>query len=166
MHWTSRRSNGFGITPRVELNREFSIRSCAAVVPMRHFFCESSESGCLTFITREEPMVGNLEKRQHIRCSTKGSISLFSKVWASKQIKARLVNIGEQGICFTTDKKLVPGTTILCRRSNDHCLDPDDGEECRLKSINVLTVKWCQESSHKKRQTYTVGANLRPHGNE
>ena len=120
------------------------------------------ENSELLIVTQKECMANNLEKRLSNRRSTEGSISLFSKVWMFKKNQGRLLNISERGICFTTDKKLVPGTTFLCKRINGDCFDPDSGEGCRLNTNNVLTVKWCQEGSHKNQDLYTIGANIRP----
>ena len=113
----------------------------------------------LAIASKEEPMANDLEKRISARHSIEGSIILHSSIGRSKEFDARLLNFSEQGICFTTKTKMVPGTTILFKASNDCHLFAEDDADCQLRSISMVTVKWCHESSQKDQPIYIIGAN-------
>ncbi len=104
-------------------------------------------------------MANDLEKRISARHSIEGPITLHSSIGRSKEFDARLLNFSEQGICFTTKTKMVPGTTILFKASNDCHLLAEDDPDCQLRSISMVTVKWCHESSQKDQPIYIIGAN-------
>jgi hypothetical protein len=99
-----------------------------------------------------------LEKRIFTRHPSQGSITLYSSIGTFKEIDAKLLNISEQGICFTTNKELVPGTTILFKAANDICVSADNHEDCQLRTISLVTVKWCRESLHEDQTIHTIGA--------
>ncbi|HSO18164.1 MAG TPA: hypothetical protein VLT88_01830 [Desulfosarcina sp.] len=103
-------------------------------------------------------MADDLEKRIAARRSTEGSITLYSSIGAYKEINGHLLNISEQGISFTTDTRLVPGTTILFKASNDSFPCADKGEAWQLRTISLVTVKWCHQGSSTDRSLYVVGA--------
>ena len=104
-------------------------------------------------------MAKTLEKRISDRHSIAGPITLHSSIGVSKEYDAHLLNFSEQGICFTTKTKMVPGTTILFKATNDRHLFAEDVADCQLRSISMVTVKWCHESSQKDRSVYIIGAN-------
>ena len=104
-------------------------------------------------------MAIDLEKRIASRHPIEGPITLHTTILKSKEINARLLNFSEQGICFTTNKKLVPGTTIMFKASNECHYFAEDYEDCQLRSMSMVTVKWCHESSQKDQTFYVVGAN-------
>lgn len=107
----------------------------------------------------EEVMMTNrLEKRISARYASNGSIILYSTIGACREIAGNLVNVSEQGICFTTDRKLVPGTTVLFKASPDSYRSTHDEDSCQLRTISLVTVKWCHESSHPENTVHTIGA--------
>ena len=103
-------------------------------------------------------MASNLEKRISVRRTTKGSITLYSSIGACKEIDGHLLNISEQGICFTTTTRLAPGTTILFKATNADYACTGREVECQLRTISLVTVKWCHESSQYDLPCYIVGA--------
>lgn len=108
-------------------------------------------------------MTNDLEKRISSRHPIEGPITLNSTTGTSKEIDAHLLNFSEQGICFTTKMKLVPGTTILFKASKGWRLSAEDDADCQLRSISLVTVRWCHESSNKNQPIYIMGANYMIH---
>jgi len=104
-------------------------------------------------------MANILEKRIASRHSINGPITLHSSILTSRGIDAHLLNFSDQGICFATDTKLIPGTTILFEASDDCHLMAEKQADCELLSSRMVTVKWCHQNSRKGRTVYTVGAN-------
>jgi len=103
-------------------------------------------------------MANELEKRISNRHSNEGQITLHSSIGTSKEFDAHLLNISEQGICFTTKTKMVPGSTILFKASNECYLFAEEDADCQLRSTSMVTVKWCHESSQKGQLYYIIGA--------
>lgn len=99
-----------------------------------------------------------IEKRIASRHLTKGPITLNSSILTSSDIDARLLNFSDQGICFTTNRKLIPGTTILFRTSNECHLNQEVYADSLLRSTGIVTVKWCHENSGDDKSLFTVGA--------
>ena len=104
-------------------------------------------------------MAIDLEKRIASRHSIEGPITLHTNIGTPKEFDAHLLNFSEQGICFTTKQQLVPGTTILFKASNECHYFAEDFEDCQLRSISMVTVKWCHETSQEDQPFYMVGAN-------
>ncbi len=104
-------------------------------------------------------MANHIEKRNSDRHLIEGPITLHSSIGTSKEFDAHLHNFSEQGICFTTKTKMVPGTTILFKASNDCHMFAEDDADCQLRSISMVTVKWCHESSQKDQPVFIIGAN-------
>ena len=69
---------------------------------------------------KEVSMANDHKKRISNRHSIKGPITLYSTIGMSKEFDAHLLNFSEQGICFTTKTKMVPGTTMLLKASNEY----------------------------------------------
>lgn len=103
-------------------------------------------------------MASRLEKRISARRASKGSITLYSTIGAYREITGNLVNISEQGICFTTDRKLAPGTTVLFKASPESFGGTQDESRCQLRTISLVTVKWCHANSHPEDAVHTIGA--------
>ena len=108
---------------------------------------------------KEKPMSNHHEKRNFSRHNVDGPITLHPTIWTSRDINAHLLNFSEQGICFYTDKQFIPGTTILFKSSKENYLSTDDNDDCQLRSISLVTVKWCHESSQKDLPIHIIGAN-------
>lgn len=104
-------------------------------------------------------MSNHHEKRNSCRHTVGGSITLHPTIRRSRDFNAHLLNFSEQGICFSTEKQLIPGTTILFKASKDNYLSADNDDNCQLRSISLVTVKWCQESEQKDQPTHIIGAN-------
>ena len=103
-------------------------------------------------------MAKDLEKRIASRHPVEGPIVLRTMILSSREINAHLLNFSEQGICFTADTKLIPGTTILYKASSECHLFADNHADCQLRSMSMVTVKWCHESSAHGQSVYTIGA--------
>ena len=99
-----------------------------------------------------------IEKRVASRHLIKGPIVLYSNIMTSREIDAHLLNFSDNGICFTTNRKLVPGTTIFLRTSNECHVGSENHDDCQLRSISMVTVKWCHENPGDEKPLYTVGA--------
>jgi hypothetical protein len=99
------------------------------------------------------------EKRNFSRHIVGGPITLHPTIRMARDINAHLHNFSEQGICFSTDKQLAPGTTILFKASKDNFINADNDGDCQLRSISLVTVKWCQESAQKDQTIHIIGAN-------
>ena len=112
----------------------------------------------LAVAAKEVSMANNHKKRISNRHSIEGPITLYSTIGTSKEFDAHLLNFSEQGICFTTKTKMVPGTTVLFRASNDCHLFAENCAECELRSFRMVTVKWRHESSLKDQPIYKIGA--------
>lgn len=107
----------------------------------------------------EERMGNYIEKRISPRHPVTGPISLHSTIGTPMNINATVHNCSEEGICFSSGREFTAGTTILFRASNSGyictCKDRDD---CLLRSISFVTVKWCRESQEEGRPVYEMGA--------
>ncbi|WP_372683631.1 hypothetical protein [Desulfosarcina sp.] len=110
---------------------------------------------------KEKPMANPHEKRNSSRHTVGGPITLHPTIRASRDINAHLLNFSEQGICFSTDKQLIPGTTLLFKASKDNYLSADRDDDCQLRSISLVTVKWCHESAKQDQPQpiHIIGAN-------
>ena len=117
----------------------------------------------LAIAVKEVAMANDLKKRMSIRHPIEGPITLHSSIETSNGSDAHLLNFSEQGICFTTNTKLIPGTSILFKASKGWRLSAEDDADCQLRSISMVTVKWCHESSKKDRPIYIVGASYMIH---
>ena len=104
-------------------------------------------------------MANDPEKRISARHPIEGPITLNSPIGTSTEFDAHLLNFSEQGMCFTTKTKLTPGTTILFKATKDWLLSAEDDADCQLRSIGMVTVKWCHEISQKNWPIYVIGAN-------
>jgi hypothetical protein len=108
---------------------------------------------------RKERMGNYIEKRISPRHSVNGPITLHSTIGTPMNVKATVRNCSEEGICFSSSRRFTTGTTILFRSSNSGyvctCKDRDD---CLLRSISFVTVKWCRESQEDGRPVYEMGA--------
>ena len=108
-------------------------------------------------------MVNDLDKRISARHPIEGPITLNFPIGSSNEFDAHLLNFSEQGMCFTTKTKLTPGTTIMFKASKKWLLSAEDDADCQLRSISMVTVRWCQESSLKDHPNYIIGANYMIH---
>jgi hypothetical protein len=117
----------------------------------------------LAFASKEVPMVNDLEKRISARHPIEGPITLNSPIGSSNEVDAHLLNFSKQGMCFTTKTKLTPGTTVLFKASKKWLLSAEEDADCQLRSISMVTVRWCQESSLKNQPVYIIGANYMIH---
>ena len=104
-----------------------------------------------------------LEKRISCRHKIQGVITLHTSFMTPNVINAYLLNHSEEGICFSSTKKLVPGTTILFRSVDNQSFATEDDDSCQLRSISMVTIKWCQESSRSYKPVYIYGANYVTH---
>ena len=103
-------------------------------------------------------MANELEKRISDRFCLEGPITLQNTIMTSKELNANLLNYSEQGICFATGTKLAPGTTVLFKTRNDSDLFTDLHADCQLRSMSMVTVKWCHERLHQNPPDYLIGA--------
>ncbi len=104
-------------------------------------------------------MASFLEKRKSTRHDAKGSITLYSSIVPTMNIHASILDVSHEGISFSANKRLAPGTTILYKASMDSCLCPNKEGACQLHSISFVTVKWCNGGiTHEDRTIYTMGA--------
>ncbi|WP_319524369.1 hypothetical protein [uncultured Desulfosarcina sp.] len=104
--------------------------------------------------------MGNyIEKRISPRHPIAGPITLHSTIGTPMNVKATVRNCSEEGICFLSSRKFTTGTTILFKTSNGEytcaCKDRDD---CLLRSISFVTVKWCREGQENGLPAYEMGA--------
>ena len=97
------------------------------------------------------------EKRNHARYDCKGPMILRYTHMAARQIEAGLLNFSEQGIRFASKHPLMPGTTIIVHASADNYRRMPAGVACQLRSIGLVTIKWCRESSRKGRPIHEMG---------
>ena len=104
-------------------------------------------------------MSNHHEKRNSCRHTVGGSITLHPTIRTSRDINAYLLNISEQGICFSTGKQLIPDTIILFKASKDNYLNADNDHDCQLRSISLVTVKWCHECAQQDHPIHVIGAN-------
>lgn len=104
-------------------------------------------------------MASYLEKRKFTRHSTEGTITLYSTIMAIRDTNANLLDFSDDGICFSTAKRMTPGTTILFKSSSNNYLRADEEAGCQVKSISLVTVKWCRKSSKKDHPDHIIGAN-------
>lgn len=104
-------------------------------------------------------MEKDLEKRISPRHSIEGPITLHFTIGTPMEVNAHVLNCSEEGICFSSNKRLTPGTTILFKASTvNYVCSCKNKENCLLRSISMVTVKWCHESSQKGQTIYIMGA--------
>jgi hypothetical protein len=108
-------------------------------------------------------MANDPEKRISARHPIEGPITLNHPLGTSNEFDAHLLNFSEQGMCFTTRTKMVPGSTIMFKAPKGWSLSAEDDADCQFRSISMVTVRWCNESSVKNRPIYIIGANYMIH---
>jgi len=101
----------------------------------------------------------DIEKRISARHPVTGPITLHSTIGIPMNIKATVRNCSEEGICFSSSRRFTAGTTILFRASNgEYACTCKDRDDCLLRSISFVTVKWCRESQENGLPAYEMGA--------
>ena len=107
-------------------------------------------------------MATDPEKRSSVRHAIQGVITLHTSLMTPDIINAHILNCSEEGICFASTKKSLTGTTIFYRLADGSFSLKGDNEGCRMLSVGMLTVKWCQESSNDEHPVYIYGAAYMP----
>ena len=103
-------------------------------------------------------MTNHPEKRNTTRHRSQGPITLAPAIGTSRDIHAHLLNFSRQGICFSASKPLIPGQTILFRSSTANFADSNNARDCQLRSISLVTVKWCRKHSRQGPSIHEMGA--------
>jgi len=104
-------------------------------------------------------MASYLEKRKSTRLNTEGTIILYSNIKSIKDTNANLIDFSDEGISFSTSKRMSPGTTIFFKSGINNCLGAEEDAGSQIKAIGLVTVKWCRNSS--KKDHYEIGANYK-----
>jgi len=100
-----------------------------------------------------------IEKRISPRHAVTGAITLHSTLGTPMNVKATVRNCSEEGVCFLSSRRFTAGTTILFRASNgEYACSCKDRDDCLLRSISFVTVKWCHESQENGLPVYEMGA--------
>ena len=102
-------------------------------------------------------MTRYLEQRNSTRYNTEGTITLYSTIMSIKDTNADLLDFSDEGIRFSTVKRLAPGTTIFFKSSSRSYSRAHAEADSQVKSMSLITVKWCRNSP--KKEHYEVGAN-------
>ena len=116
----------------------------------------------VAIIGKEASMATDREKRSSTRHAIQGVISLHTSLMTPDIINAHILNCSEEGICFTSTKQISTGTTIFYRLADESFVIKGDKEGCKMLSIGMVTVKWCQESSNHEHPVYIYGATYVP----
>lgn len=102
-------------------------------------------------------MANHLEKRNTPRHPINRPITLHPTISASRMINANLLNFSEQGISFSSDKPLIPGTTIFFRASSDNYRQSVHEVGGQPRSISLMTIKWCKENPKQEKSIHEMG---------
>ncbi len=98
------------------------------------------------------------EKRNYARHQRAGRITLLYTHSQSRQIEADLLNFSEQGISFFSRRPLMPGTTFIVRAPLENYQHMPAEAGCQLRSMGLVTIKWCQEGTLAGRPIHAMGA--------
>jgi len=102
-------------------------------------------------------MASYIDQRKSTRYNTEGTITLYSTIMSIKDTNADLLDFSGEGIRFSTAKRMAPGTTIFFKSSSKNYLPTDEVADSQVKSMGLVTVKWCRNRS--KEEQFEVGAN-------
>jgi len=103
------------------------------------------------------------EKRASDRYLNDGSITISFTPCRFKDRKAQLLNVSECGLCFRSDTPLTPGTTVFVRASEGIYENLDSDAVCRLRTMGMVTVKWCRAMKRADRTDHEIGASYLLH---
>jgi PilZ domain len=101
-------------------------------------------------------MKSNAEKRACERhyCAADIAFSYFNK---THSYHAEILNVGLNGMCFKSNLRLQPGSTVCIRltkpQRNGSCSGLCEG----LRSVTLAEVKWCSELPRANALPYGVG---------
>ena len=101
-------------------------------------------------------MNDNSDKRDFERhnCNALIEISYFNQ---TNSYDAKVLNCGDGGISFQSNRFLQPGATVCIRVKEYHCSgSPKDNAES-LRCMSLAEVKWCNELPDTESATYGVG---------
>ena len=98
------------------------------------------------------------EKRTHMRHACEGRVTLLYTQRQSRQIEADLINYSKQGLGFFTRRPLAPGTTMILRASMENYPLAASAADCQLRTMGLVTIKWCQEESRQGEAIHCMGA--------
>ena len=98
------------------------------------------------------------EKRGSHRYVNNGSITLSFTPSRSRNMKARLVNVSDCGLCFCSDFPLVPGTTVFIRASEENYENLESDAVCRMRTMGMAVIKWCREKKSSRGTDHEIGA--------
>jgi len=107
-------------------------------------------------------MATDPEKRSSARHAIQGVITLHTSLMTPDIINAHILNCSEEGICFASTKKISTGTTIFYKLADESFTIKGDKEGCKMLSVGMVTVKWCQESLNDAHPVYIYGATYMP----
>jgi hypothetical protein len=102
-------------------------------------------------------MITEVEKRETARYGCDISIVYFL-MQKGRRIRAKLLNFSDQGVFLITKEPVLPGTTVVVRLDKDTDQEIPCSEKRALRSISLVTVKWCQEATVDGRRVYEIGA--------
>jgi hypothetical protein len=98
------------------------------------------------------------EKRGSDRYANNGSITLSFTLCRHQDMKARLLNYSDCGLCFSSDHPIAPGTTVFIRASAENYKNLDAEAVCQLRTMGVATIKWCREKKRPDKTDHEIGA--------
>ena len=103
-------------------------------------------------------MIQSKEKRRSIRHHCDGEVILSHIQRQSPRIDARLINFSANGLSFFSHHPLKPGTTIIVRASRERYPNISADAGCQLRTMGLVTIKWCRESTWQGRTIHEMGA--------
>ncbi len=70
---------------------------------------------------------------------------------------ARIVNYGDQGMCFQSDVSLTPGAVVCIRLKSTPRHDTGESHGQGLRSLTLAEAKWCQEVGDETHHHFRIG---------
>ncbi|MDJ0803639.1 MAG: hypothetical protein QNI97_12265 [Desulfobacterales bacterium] len=70
---------------------------------------------------------------------------------------ARILNYGDQGMCFQSDVSLAPGAVVCIRLKSTPRHEARESHGRGLRSLTLAETKWCQKVADEAQHHYRIG---------
>ena len=70
---------------------------------------------------------------------------------------ARILNYGDQGLCFQSNVSLAPGVVVCIRLKSTPRHEARENRGRGLRSLTLAEAKWCQEVGDETHHHYRIG---------
>ncbi len=88
--------------------------------------------------------MAHANKQRNTRRYRESALIRFSVFNKSHSHSARILNYGEQGMCFMSNVSLAPGAVVCIRLKTTPRHEDSESHGLGLRSLTLAEAKWCQ----------------------